>query len=254
MSDSIPIKPASDITRPKRQGSKPGRVDLIPEEFEAIIEDQGTLVRITPAVLCPNRTDLTDTNHVLDCPLCFGSEVIDLDESCIETWAFIQGINIDKKFNVQGIFDMKDAQMTVPQDVRLYYWYKIEVIDFASVFNQVIKRSAKTKDRLRYKPTGNCDTPYFCVGNDGKRYVLNSDYRVVGQEIEWLKNEPVVGSLYSFTYPILPTFRVLEMMHENRYYYTSFKQKEKTPVNLPQQAHIRWDYVAKKSGLLIENE
>lgn len=248
------IKKSSMITRPKRPVSKPSRVDLIPAEFEALIEDQGTYVRITPSLLCPNRTELEDTNHVLDCPLCFGSEVIDLDKHCIETWAFIQGIDFNQQFNVQGVFDIKDARMTVQQDIRLHYWYKVEVLDFASVFNQLIKRGYNDSDRIRYIPSKNCDTPYFLVDNQGKEYKLNVDYKIVDQKIVWSANRPASGSLYSFTYPILPTFRVLEMLHDNRYYYTSSKQKEKTPVNLPQQAHIRWDYIAKKSGQLIERE
>jgi hypothetical protein len=256
MSDSIPIKPASDVTRPKRAGAKPGRVDLVPEEFEALIEDQGTLVRITPSILCPNRTSLEDTNHVLDCPICFGTEVVDLDDKCIEDWAFIQGIDFEKMLNVQGIYDQKDARITVKQGIRLYYWYKIEVIDFASVYNQLLKRGGGERDRLRYKPTGNCDTPYYCIAKDGTQFTLNEDYKIVDDRyIKWISaKRPLAGELYSFVYPILPTFRVMEMMHENRYYYTGFKQKVKTPVNLPQQAHIRWDYAAKRSGTQIEIE
>jgi len=253
--DSTVMIPASSTTRLKRKG-KPNRVDLVPREFEALIEDQGCYVRITPAMLCPNRTSLTDTNHVLECPLCFGAEVIDLSCHSFETWGFIQGIKFDKMLNVQGVFDMKDATITVQQDVRLYYWYKIEVLDFASVFNQVILRhGSKDIDQLRYKPTNNCDTPYFLMDSSGKEYYLNKEFKIVDQTIQWLTNvRPASGTLYSFTYPILPTFRVLEMMHENRYYYNSFKREDKVPVNLPQQAHIRWDYVAKKSGLLIEKE
>jgi hypothetical protein len=252
---TIKIVKASHTTRPKRKG-KPGRVDLVPKEFEALIEDQGCYVRITPAMLCPNRSELEDTNHALDCPLCFGSEIIDLDNHCQETWALIQGINIDKQFNVNGIFDMKDARITVQQDIRLYYQYKIEVLDFASVFNQVIKRSSTNSyDYLRYKPTNNCDTPFFCKDKTGKEYLLNVDFRIQDNKIIWLTaNKPANSTLYSLVYPILPTFRVMEMMHENRYYYDSFKKDKKVPVNLPQQAHIRWDYVAKKSGLLIERE
>lgn len=255
MSASIPIKPAAPRSYPKRPGTKPGRVDLIPEEFEALLDDQGTRVRITPSILCPNRTELGDTNHVLDCPLCFEAEVIDLKGECFETWAFIQGIDLQKEMQVSGIFDMKDAKITVKQGVRLYYWYKIEVLDFASVFNQIIKREAGDKDRLRYVPADTCDTPHFCMGSDGVKYVLNEDYTIIDQELRWdgLKR-PASGSLFSITYPVLPTFRVIEFLHENRYYYTSFKSAEKIPVQLPQQALIRWDYIAKKSGSQVENK
>lgn len=247
---SSPIKPASGNRYPKLL-TKPGRVDLIPEEFESIIEAQGARVRITPSMMCPNKTSLEDTNHALDCPICFGDEVLDLCDQSIEDWALIQSINLDKKFDVKGIFDLKDAQLTVRQGVRLYYWYKIEILDFSSVYNQLVKReSGGDFDRVRYNPATSCDTPFYCIDSAGVRYYVNEHFRFDGdRRLRWLNSKrPSVGTLYSLTYPILPTFRVIEMMHENRYYYTSFKKKEKVPVNLPQQALIRWDYIAKGSG------
>lgn len=244
------VKPAS-ANRYSKVLSKPARVDLVPEEFEGLIEAQGTYVRITPSMLCPNKTSLEDTNHNLDCPICLGDEVVDLCDQSVEDWAIIQSINLDKKFDVRGLFDMKDAQLTVRQGVRLFYWYKIEVVDFSSVFNQLIKReNGGDFDRARYKPAPSCDTPIYCLDSENNRYYVNQDFRFDGdRRIRWLGlKRPETGSLYSLTYPILPTFRVIEMMHENRYYYTSFRKETKTPVNLPQQALIRWDYIAKGSG------
>ena len=244
------IKPASN-NKYSKAVSKPGRVDLVPEEFESIIEAQGTYIRVTPSMVCPNKTSLEDTNHNLDCPICFGDEVVDLCDQSVEDWAVIQSINLDKKFDVRGIFDMKDAQLTVRQGIRLYYWYKVEVLDFSSVYNQLIKREPGGDfDRVRYNPATSCDTPFYCIDSDSKRYYVNQDFRFDGDKrIRWLGlNRPRSESLYSLTYPILPTFRVIEMMHENRYYYTSFRKPAKTPVNLPQQALIRWDYIAKGSG------
>jgi len=72
------VKPASPNRYAKRANAKPGRVDLIPQEFENLIEDQGVRVRITPSAVCPNRTEVEDTNHSLDCPLCHGSQIYDM--------------------------------------------------------------------------------------------------------------------------------------------------------------------------------
>lgn len=250
-----PVKPANNKSFPKSTLGKSNRIDLKPLDFEKLLDDQGSRVRITPSVICPNRTELTDTNHVLDCPLCFGDSTIDLKGQCFETWAFIQGIDLNKELQVQGIFDMKDAKITVSAAVRMYYWYKVEVLDFASLFNQVIKRGTGDSDNLRYIPADSCDTPYFLIDKLGVQHDLNVHYKVVEQQIRWLTpRRPPEDTLYSFVYPVLPTFRIMEFMHENRYYYTSFKQKEKTPVQLPQQALMRWDYIAKGSGSLVENK
>ena len=100
----------------KRQPASPPRVDLIPEEFHYLIEDHGCRVRITPAAICPVRSDkgyteVGSTNHNLDCPLCDGRMIIDLDSEAYETWAFIQAIKIDRSFDQHSRFDIKDALM-----------------------------------------------------------------------------------------------------------------------------------------------
>lgn len=243
------LKPASDNVRDKRQGSKPGRVDLVPAEFDNLLEDQGVKVRVTPVLLCPNKTDLTDTNHVLDCPLCFGDQVIEVQEKAIEEWAFVQAIKLNKDFQVQGIFDVKDAMLTIKQGVRLYYWYKVEILDFSSIFNQLIKRGSGDFDRVRYNPTsGGVDIPFHLIDSKGVRYD-ERHYKIEDRSIKWKgAKRPEAGTLYSVSYPVLPTFRVLEMLHENRYYYVGFKQKKKYPVQLPQQCVIRLDYFSRYGG------
>lgn len=246
------IKLSSDKKYPKRKNAKPGTVDLIPQEFENLIEDQGIRVRVTAAAVCPNRTEIEDTNHKLDCPLCFGSQVLDMPETCFEDWAFIQSVTLDKKFDVQGIWDMKDARITFKQGIRVSYWYKIEILDFATVFNEVIKRKGSDIDKLRYEAAKNCDHPYLLVDSDGNRYTLNEHYKIDERDLIWKTAvRPAASSLYTLVYPVLPTFRVLELMHENRYYYRSFKRPMREPLQLPQQAHIRLDYLANKAGTNI---
>ena len=85
------IQPSSPNRYPKIK-TKPGRVDLIPEEIDALIDAQGVTLRIIPSILCPNRTDLGGTNHALDCQVCNGDEAVDLENKCVETFGVIQGI------------------------------------------------------------------------------------------------------------------------------------------------------------------
>jgi hypothetical protein len=248
----VPI--ASNITHGKRKRSKPHAVDFVPKEFDQLLEDQGTFVRITPSILCPNRTGLDDTNHALDCPLCFGQETIDLDDEAKESWASVTSIHLDKKFELGGIYDLKDAKMTFQTQVRVNYWYKIEIIDFGSIFNQIIKRGTGNADRLRYHVFGACDIPIYLKDSLGKTYRVNEDFVTDGPFIRWRGNKPESDKLYSISYPIVPVFRVLDLVNENRYYYVGFKQKDKIPVQLPQQALVRWDYLARRSGSSVLNE
>jgi hypothetical protein len=240
-------KPASSNRRPKPQ-RKPGRVDLLPDEFQNLIEDQGVKVRITPSGLCPNRATLNGTDHEIGCQVCFGSQVIDFDDDCQEVWAYIQSVVQDKQFNVQGIWDTKDAKMTVQSDFRIYYWYKVEILDFASVFNELIERDTDDTDRLRYFSPTDTEHEYILIDKAGKQYSKGTDFKIIeNRKVKWLTANRPIG-IYSIVYPILPTFRVLETIHDNRYYYVSAKKKTKIPCNLPQQSVIRWDYLANKSG------
>jgi len=239
---------ASSNRYPKRTPSKPGRVALVREEFDNLIEDQGVRVRITPSILCPNRTDVEGTNHKLNCPVCGGDEAVDIPGAAVEDWAFIQAIKLDKEFQVQGVWDMKDAMVSTKSDTRLYYFYKLEVLDFASIFNQVVKRGSGA-DKLRYYPaTVTTDTPYYLIDSAGVTYTKDKHYKIVDQTIEWKVAGPTVDTLYSFVYPVLPTYRVLELLHENRYYYVDSKRPDKAPIQMPQQAVIRWDFLARNQG------
>ena len=243
------FKPASINRYPKRQG-KPGRVDLNVPELDNLIDDQGIRLRIVPSLLCPNRTDLSGTNHHLDCEVCNGNEAVDLESECFETFGAIQSIRHEKTFEISGIWDEKDATVTLKSEDRIYYWYKIIVLDFASIFNELVKRDDDDTDKLRYPPNRSCDTPFHLVDSSGIVYKPGVDYRVSkDQYIKWTTaKRPAKDSLYSISYPVFPTFRVLETLHENRFYNITSKQKERVPVNLPQQAVIRWDYLADRSG------
>jgi len=245
----LPLNPSSPNRYPKRKG-KPGRVDLNVQELDNLIDDQGIKLKITPSILCPNRDALGSTNHALDCQVCNGDEAVDLPKKCIETFGVIQSIRHEKKLEVQGIWDEKDATITLQAPIRIYFWYKVEVLDYASIYNELLKKDDDDTDKLRYPVNRSCDTPYCLVDSEAKTYEKDIDYRIIqNQFIEWqTANRPKIGSLFSVAYPVFPTFRILETLHENRYYNVTLKQKTRVPVNLPQQAVIRWDYLANRSG------
>lgn len=236
-------------TRPKRTPAKPGRIDFTVGEFAKLVEDQGVYVKVTPAILCPNRNKLEGTDHDLNCTVCFGNEAVDLDSQAYEDWAFIQGIKLKLDWAIQGIFNVKDATMTIKGGRRLWYYDKVEILDHSSIFNEIVERTGTT-DKLRYnaQPTA-AQTPFHLIDSDGTEYALTTDFTISGQTLTWVTTGPPEGTLYSIQYPILPVYRVLELLHENRYYYQSDRLPDKQPVHLPQQCVLRWDYLSKNSGM-----
>lgn len=240
-----------------KRPTPPPKLSLTPDEFARLVDDHGVFVKVTPSVVCPRRSgrrvELTDTNHDLNCPLCQGVLAIDLDSKAFDTWAFIQGIEIEKIIESNGIFDVKDCMASFQPGVRPHYWYKIEVLDFAAQFNEVVQRGTGDVDRLRYPPVDFEDDGNIFACVDGsetlKEFVKDTDYSVNGNELTWLTaNKPDSGRLYSLLYPVLPTFRVLELPHETRHYYNTKRKAEKEPVQMPVQAHIRWDFMARGQG------
>lgn len=240
-------------TRPKAQTRRPARLSLVLKDFNDVIEDQGCYVRITPSILCPRRTggdiDIDSTNHDLNCPYC-NNGIVDLDDMSVEDWALILGIGLDKTYTQQSRFDVKDAMLTCRSGIRLSYFYKVEVLDFGSQFNQMVKKRSGDFDRLRYNPRDPEDGSQFALQDgNGARYERDTDYEITDGGINWLTaNRPATGELFSILYPVNPTFRVMELSHENRYYYGSHKEPLKEAQQFPQQAHVRWDFLAFGAG------
>jgi len=245
------------VTRPKRPNSKPGRISFVVPDFDKLIEDQGVKVLITPTLICPNITDLDTYNHSLVCPTC-DNGIVDIASGAVETWAFIQGISKDKEFGQDGIWEMRDAQMTFKSnDIRANFWYKVEVLDFTSAYNELIKRDAGgLSDETRYTPQVATFTKFYLIDKDGTEYIRDTDYEINTNGLTWLGggDRPDDDAIYSFSYPMLPTYRILDLPHQNRYYYDDFKRVDKVPAHLPQQAHIRFDFLAKGKGFEDVND
>lgn len=230
--------------------TQPGRVSLRIKEIDEMLNNQGINVRITPSIICPNRSghnaEEDDVNHPLDCTLCDGNQLVDLSSLAFNTWALISGVKIETQID-QHRFDVKDAFMTTERLVKIHYWYKVEAVDHTSQFNQLIKRTSSDHDVCRYSPIDVSDGGVYClIDSSGGLYVRGTDYSISGKNITWLTtNRPETESIYSFLYPVLPTYRVIDLMHENRYYYNSERLPGRIAINLPQQSHLRWDYMAK---------
>lgn len=245
--------PTTNI-RAKRNPSHPSRVDLKIDEIDSMIEDQGVYVKITPSMVCPNRTSVTDTNHPAACTVCGGNSALDLPAHAIEDWVLITSIDKELMFNVPGMFNLKDAKITVRSraGIKIDYWYKIEVLDHTSIFNELVRRNTTGTDKLRYASAQDIETiaGIYLVDHAGIEWAYNTDFTISGQALTWGNGRgPAGGTVYSIQYPILPTFRVIEFLNADRYYYSSFKQPNKQPVDLPQHAAIRWDFLAAQKGV-----
>lgn len=243
-------------TRPKRP-TPPPKVGIKRTSFDTLIQDHGQYVRVTPSITCPNRSgsrrELDDTNHPLECPVCDGNMNIDLTDLSEEMWIFMQSVTMKKDFAQNGVFDIKDQLASFPSGKRVGYFYKVELLDLTSQYNEIMFRKAGTKiDKTRFPLKDQEDGSIFSVVDDkGQIYVNGDDYEFeIGDNfIEWGRRRPDDGTLYSFLYPITPTLRVVNLLHEHRAYYEDTKSPSRLAAHFPQQAALRWDYAPQERSL-----
>lgn len=218
-----------------------------PEDFDRLLAAQGVRICITPVSICPNQ-DINLGNHNLNCPLC-DNGVIEFPDQAEECWAYISGVQIEKLFQTQGVWDMGSAMMTTNSFVRMGFFYKVVILDFSRIHQQLIVRSATgTTDKIMYEPVPDCKIPYLCADKTGKRYTSGVHFIYeTDKKIRWTgATKPANGVVYTLSYPARPVYRVLDVVHENRFHFVAWKKTSRSPIDLPQQALIKLDYLTRK--------
>lgn len=230
---------------------------LDPEEFNAQIAEHGIRVLHEKITLCPNYRGESDSGvHVLDCPLCHGSNFIHFDPQ--EIWGLFQQNSLVQNFFTQGWWDRGTALLTTPthlegessQPIFLNYFDKITLLDFEERFHELIHKSKGNLDKLKYPVV---DVNF--LRTTYKEYHKHKDFDVTDDGyIKWKSdNHPSydmyqeVGELFTVSYLRRPIYRVLEIMHEGRYSQYNFKKATRVASRYPQQVLIKKDFLIQRA-------
>ena len=211
-------------------------VDFRPNDFDVMIEKQGVRVRVYKTLLCPNYKRIDSNEHQLNCPICFGKNFIDKDP--IESWATINNQSDLKKFEVTGTYDDETVAATFKREVELFYFAKVELLDFTTIHNELIQRQEGEVDRLKYASS----KVTFLIDSHGVEYLQGSNFELdTNGDIKWTGTKPVKGTIYSVYYDYPVTFRTVNAQHINRFVQVGNKTPNRQAVQMPQQWSLKKD-------------
>jgi hypothetical protein len=223
---------------------------LNPAIFEQFIKAQGIRMIHSRPVPCPFVHDLYQPDHQPACNECFNGFIYYHPTEFIGAF---MGNQIDRKFNMNGTWDLDQVQIIVPvynqsgEIMDVQYFDQIILPDAPLVrYYQRVEHSQSGIDRLQFPAV----TVDFLIDNTGKRYRPGVDFVVKNGRIEWVADrpewDPVLdrGAIYSVNYYTRPVYTVLNLPHHLRMAQTqSAPGENNVAARFPQLAVCRKDFI-----------
>ncbi len=244
------------------------RVDLRVPDFDKLINQKGTNVKIFRSMYCPNVKSTDAAEHQVDCAICNGSGYIDVDPICV--MAFIQTQELEKIIGDGGYHDGNTVLMTFPIGVELQYFTLVELEKFTHLYYQrVLRKSATDIDILKYKA---CRVNVI-ISSDGTRYFQDQDFKIdANGNIKWIGRlgtppenpedpTPVIyrkpddDVIYSIHYETHVQFRAVKAMHTTRF--TQYKAAGSPTVEhikLPEQWMLTKEFLLRRKDINTGND
>lgn len=194
-----------------------GRVDLNPKDFDVLLRQKGTRIKVFRSFYCPNVKSVDGAEHQIDCQLCNGSGYIDVD--CIETKVYIQNQDLERLMTQGGDYDGNSVMMTFPTGIELQYFTRVELIDFTDIYYQrVLRNPVGAVDILKYKA---CRVNAL-IDQNGISYYQQQDFDMdQNGDITWLtlatSRKPAINTIYSIHYETHVQYRAVKAMHVSRF-------------------------------------
>ena len=191
-----------------------GKVNLLDEDYDTLLLQQGVRVRVFRTMFCPNVKSVDGGEHNINCPICQGNEFLDRKPIC--TTALIQTQDLEKLHKAEGYWDANTVAATFLKGIELQYFTLVELMDHTDIFFQRLKRSRGDIDRLKY--TAQCVN--MLVDSQGKEYEAGVDFELTEDygDIRWFAGKgPAKGQIYSVHYDAAVQFRATKAMHVNRF-------------------------------------
>lgn len=242
-----------------------GRIDLIPGDFDRLLEQKGAVLCVYRTTYCPNVKSVDGAEHEIDCQICNGSGYIDLDP--IETKGFIQTQELEKMYESgDGYHDGNTVAITFPIGIELQYFTKIELKDYTELYYQrVMRKPASNTDVLKYKA---CRVNII-VDKNNVQYFQDQDFVVdPNGNIQWIQavrvalgpptyRKPADNLVYSIHYEMHCSFRAVKAMHVNRF--TQYRTTDNTinnveQIKLPEQWQCIKEFLLRRKDIQSGND
>jgi hypothetical protein len=181
-----------------------------------------------------------------------------IDFGCRETVALIQQQDLVEKFKLEGTFSMDQVLMSFKSDVTLHIYAKVELLDFAEDFFELIQRQeGSDTDKLKYSACKILGV-FSATGNTKEEYFEGADFQVdVNGNIKWVgAHKPADRDIYSIYYQHHPVFRAVQALHRDRYSQYNIRPDSiqapkktvdgRTYVKLPETWILKRDYLIER--------
>lgn len=225
--------------------------------FDQLLQNRGVRFVHKLAAPCPNLKTLYDNNHNPNCPVCDGNGMFYYREK--EIYGVFYSNSIEKNFEMQGIWEMGSAVVTLPTEypdgtqAEFNTFDQLVIPDFTVRLWELKEYEvrANKQQRLRY-PISSID--YIAAVNNGTLtpYVEGVNYNIVNGNIQWIAGgEPAyddvneIGEVFVIVYFANPVYNVLQHMRELRISQELIAGQKK-PIRLPQQVLVKRDFLLNK--------
>ena len=216
------------------------------KELNNLVHSLGVKCKVYKTVMCPNIKSIDGAEHKINCPLCHGKGLVDLDP--IDTYVGFVSQTKDKQWNPANIgstWEEGSVMGTFISGVELTYYTLVELPDFSMPFSQVVQRQPGGIDRLRYKAT----SVNLVVDSNGNTYKIDSDFKIDNGLIKWESGKgPAAKQIYSIHYNCLTQYRAMNAIHQGRYSTYSIKQSTISNVSLNENWRMRLEYLVDVTG------
>jgi hypothetical protein len=196
-------------------------VTLNPEIFEQLIKGQGVRMIHSRPVPCPNLREI-GAGHNPSCTRCYNGFIY---YNPVEFIGALSNNTMDRKFNMNGTWDLDQAQIIIPVKdnggsiLDVQFFDQILLPDAAPVrYYQLVEHSQSGIDRLQF-PAVSVD---FVIDAHGKKYRPGIDVVVEEGRLRWIGERPGFnaqlgrGVIYSVNYYVRPCFTILGIPHQIR--------------------------------------
>jgi hypothetical protein len=204
-------------------------------------------------------TSLETVDHDINCKLC-NNNMIDFDPT--ETLALFQQQELVEQFKVQGTFNMDEIAVSFLSGTTLQIYSRIELLDFAEDFYElIVRQEGTTTDLLKYKACNILGVFTKGAGNTQVRYHQGSDFEVdINGSINWTgAHKPADRQVYSVYYKHHPVYRAIKAIHIDRYSQRNIRPNQiqapkkevdgRTYVKLPEQWILKRDYLIERRDI-----
>lgn len=226
------------------------------ESWDQLIQNRGIRFIHRRASPCPNMKTVFDNSHNPNCPICDGQGIFYYAEQ--EIWGIFYSNSLEKNFEMQGIWEIGTAVVTLPTEypdgtqAEFNTFDQLVIPDF-TVRMWELKEYEPTPNRrqgLRY-PIHNIDFLGSAVNNTLVTYEAGVDFNIVDGDIEWVAGEQPQydttaerGDVYVVQYFANPVYNVLQHMRELRIS-QQLVGGQKVAKRLPQQILVKRDFLLK---------